>query len=113
MTNEECNALLTGGLTIEGLIAFRKKRNNEPDKISAKEWLDRKKSCLNCSRSGCCRKQNFGYAQHYADDVHINREFYAGHKSCCHFSGDTLEQLDAALQEAIEKGEVNKDGDEY
>nr|DAM41105.1 MAG TPA: hypothetical protein [Caudoviricetes sp.] len=125
MTNEQCNALLTGGLSIEGLMAFVARKHNQPAKISKQAWLDNKKDCAHCKYDGNCKKQVFGYYRdggctvvknndNRLEAVYDDENGYtngmikpgAGYQSCCVWSMEMMIMLDEAYYKAKDKGEV-------
>ena len=124
MTNEQCNALLTGGLSIEGLMAFVARKHNQPAKISKQAWLDNKKDCAHCKYDGNCKRQLFGYHRDggytavKTDDnrleaVYDDENGYTngrikptGYQSCCVWSMEMMIMLDEAYYQAKDKGEV-------
>ena len=88
MTNEQCNAALSNGLSIEGLTAFMARKHNKPAKLSKQAWLDNKKDCAHCKRDGNCKRQLYGY------------------QACCVWSMEMMIMLDEAYYQAKDKGEV-------
>lgn len=125
MTNEQCNALLTGGLSIEGLMAFVARKHNQPVKISKQAWLDNKKDCAHCKYDGNCKKQVFGYYRdggctvvknndNRLEAVYDDENGYtngmikpgAGYQACCVWSMEMMIMLDEAYLKAQERGEV-------
>lgn len=125
MTNEECSRLLTGGLTIEGLMAFVARKHNQPAKLSKQAWLDNKKDCAHCKYDGNCKKQVFGYYRdggctvvknndNRLEAVYDDENGYtngmikpgAGYQACCVWSLEMMLMLDEAYYQAKDKGEV-------
>ena len=125
MTNEQCNELLTGGLSIEGLMAFVARKHNQPAKISKQAWLANKKDCAHCKRDGNCKRQVFGYHRDGGctvvknDDgrleaVYDDENGYtngmikpgAGYQACCVWSAEMTARLNEAYLKAQKIGEV-------
>ena len=105
MTNEQTNRLLTGGLSIEGLMAFRRAKYGKPTQTK-EQFKEKFMDCQHCRLDGHCRK-GFGYTQPYADDAYVSQPYSTGYKACCKWDGETLEKIDDLLKDAIAKGEVN------
>ena len=124
MTNEQCNALLTGGLSIEGLNAFMARKHNKPTKLSKQAWLDGKKDCAHCKRDGNCKRQLYGYHRdggytavknndNRLEAVYDDENGYTngrikptGYQACCVWSMEMMIMLDEAYYQAKDKGEV-------
>lgn len=124
MNNARCNELLTGGLSIEGLMAFVARKHNQPVKISKQTWFDNKKDCAHCKRDGNCKRQIYGYHRDGGctvvknDDgrleaVYDDENGYTngrikptGYQACCVWSMEMMIMLDEAYYKAKDKGEV-------
>lgn len=124
MTNEQCNAALSNGLSIEGLKAFMARKHSQPAKLTKQEWLDNKKDCAHCKHDGKCKRQLFGYHRDGGcavvknDDnrlkaVYDDENGYTngrikptGYQACCVWNIEMMIMLDEAYYQAKDKGEV-------
>lgn len=114
MTNEQCNSLLTGDLSIEGLQVFVARKHNQPAKISKQAWLDNKKDCAHCKHDGNCKRQVFGYHRDggYAavknddENGYTNGMIKPDYQGCCVWSAEMTAMLDEAYLKAQERGRV-------
>lgn len=125
MTNEQCNAALSNGLSIEGLKAFMARKHSQPAKLSKQAWLDNKKDCAHCKRDGNCKRQLYGYHRdggytvvknndNRLEAVYDDENGYtngmikpgAGYQACCVWSMEMMLMLDEAYYQAKDKGEV-------
>lgn len=120
LTNEQVNAMLSPGLSIEGFEAFMKAKHGKR-KPTREQWLAEHKDCAHCKWDGNCNSQSYGYYQPkgiviedgYKISVvhgpHINimlKPKTGSNRPCCVWNYETSTALYAMVDELVKKGEV-------